>query len=291
MSKKIKVIRTITALRAEIERERRAGKKVGFVPTMGAFHDGHASLMRVAREECDWVVVSLFVNPAQFPDESVYLNYPRDEARDASLAETQGVDVLFAPTVTEIYPAGFATHVSLSGPLVSTLIGTGLSKDGVLTGMCTIIVKLLNIVQPDVVYFGEKDLPHWIAVERMAIDLNVAAEIKVLPTVREPDGLAMSSRNVHLGSNRERAVCVPRALEAALRVVHAGGSDPEEARARALEQLSQGGAEVDYVAILDLRSLKPVIDLATPAVIAICARVGGVPLLDICRTMSTPIHS
>ncbi|MDX6741768.1 pantoate--beta-alanine ligase [Actinocorallia sp. A-T 12471] len=282
----MEIIRTIPALRAAL---RAAGGSVGFVPTMGAFHDGHASLMRRAREECDTVVVSLFVNPAQFPDRSVFEAYPRDEARDARIAGEQGVDLLFAPEAAEMYPDGFATEVRIDGPLSQTLIRSGLSGDGQLTGMCTVIVKLLNIVGPDIVYFGEKDLPHWIAVERMAGDLNVPAEIRVLPTVREADGLAMSSRNVHLGPHRARAACVPRALNAALAVVAEGGRDPRDARARALAELAAEGVDVEYFEILDGRTLCPVDDLATPAVVAIGARVGAVSLLDIART-APPTH-
>ncbi|MFE5028815.1 pantoate--beta-alanine ligase [Streptomyces sp. NPDC056656] len=281
----MRILRTIAAVRAEIKQKKAAGNSVGFVPTMGAFHEGHASLMREARRRNDTVIVSLFVNPAQFPDAEIFDKYPRDEERDARIAEDEGVDLLFAPSVAEIYPPGFSTSVSIEGELADTLLSTGLAKDGQLTGMCTVIVKLLNIVQPTTVFFGEKDLPHWIAVERMAKELNLPAQLVVLPTQREADGLAMSSRNVHLGHQRHHAACIPRALQAALSAVAAGIADPQEIRARALAELRAAEITVDYVAVLDPQTLRPVTDLRQSAVIALGARVGGVQLLDIARTV------
>lgn len=285
--RKMKVLRTIAELREAVQARGSDEVSVGFVPTMGAFHEGHTSLMREARERCDVVVVSLFVNPSQFPDPSVFERYPRDEQRDAEMAEAEGVDILFAPAVEEIYPSGFASEVAIRGELADSLRNTKLTKDGQLAGMCTIIVKLLNIVQPTVAFFGEKDLPHWIAVERMARDLNIPAEIAVLPTVRAADGLPLSSRNVHLGAHRERAVCVPRALRAALEVVDSGAREPQQAKDRALAELDVEDVEVDYVEILNIETLRPVSDLSEPAVIAIGARVGDVALLDITRSRTT----
>lgn len=281
----MKILRTISELRAELAERRAAGASVGFVPTMGSFHEGHTSLMRAAREQCDTVVVSLFVNPTQLADPVAFDTYPRNEWQDAHMARAEGVDVLFAPSTEEIYPDGFATTVAVEGELVDTLLATGLAKDGQLTGMCTIIVKLLNIVQPTRVFFGEKDLPHWIAVERMAQDLNLPSEVAVLPTVREADGLAMSSRNVRLGEHRKRAACVPRAVRAAVTAIAGGETDPRVARERALAELAGDGVEVDYVEILDVRTLRAVTDLRLPAVVAVGVRIGGVPLLDITRTV------
>ncbi|MGW4901403.1 pantoate--beta-alanine ligase [Streptomyces albidoflavus] len=279
----MRIVRTVAELRALHPRTSGDERTVGLVPTMGAFHEGHASLMRRARQVCDVVVVSLFVNPAQFPDSRALDAYPRDEERDARVAEQQGVDLLFAPDVLEMYPPGFASSVHVEGPLAHTLTSTGLSEDGQLSGMCTVIIKLLNIAEPDVVFFGEKDLPHWIAVERMAADLHVSARIDVLPTVREADGLAMSSRNVHLGACRERAACVPRAIRAVLEAVAQGERDPARARALAVAELRAGGAEPDYVEILHSGTLSPVVDLAEPAVVALSASLGGVHLVDIAR--------
>ncbi|GGU43326.1 pantothenate synthetase [Lentzea flava] len=260
---------------------------MGFVPTMGAFHAGHESLMNAARRECDHVVVSIFVNPTQFTDNTEFGRYPRDEEQDARIAERQGADVLFAPEVPEIYPSRFATTVSVAGELVEMLRRTGLTKDGQLTGMCTIITKLLNIVQPDVVYFGEKDLPHWVAVERMARDLNLPQQIKVLPTVREPDGLAMSSRNVHLGENRKKAVVLHQVLSAVASNLKAGETDAAALRARALSTMDfnvpDGGVTLEYFEILDRDTLEPVTAVRAPVILAIGARVGDVSLLDILR--------
>ncbi|WP_374228397.1 pantoate--beta-alanine ligase [Saccharopolyspora sp. 7B] len=209
---------------------------------------------------------------------------PRNEEEDARLAESEGVDLLFAPPVAEIYPDGFATAVTVRGELAGTLHDTRLAEDGQLSGMCTIIVKLLNIVQPTVVFFGEKDLPHWIAVERMARDLNVPAEIAVLPTVRDTDGLPLSSRNVQLGDHRQRAACLPRALRAALDVVDSGAGTPLEAKNRAREELDVEYVEIEYVEILNIETLRSATDLSEPSIIAIGARVGGVALLDIARS-------
>ncbi|BAJ25999.1 MULTISPECIES: pantoate--beta-alanine ligase [Kitasatospora] len=276
----MRILRTIEDVRSTLGR---GAGTVGFVPTMGAFHEGHASLMRAARAECDTLVVSVFVNPAQFPDREVYLRYPRDPEGDAALAEREGADLLFLPEPAEVYPPGFATAVSVTGGPAAGLCGAGLGTDGQLTGMCTVIVKLLNIVGPDTVYFGEKDLPHWIAVRRMAADLNLPARIRVLPTVREADGVAMSSRNVHLGAHRPLAACLPRALDAALGAVAAGLRDTAAIRARAAAELSGPLVAPDYVEVLDAASLRPLAVLDRPAVIAVGATVAGVPLLDLAR--------
>jgi pantoate--beta-alanine ligase len=254
---------------------------------MGAFHQGHASLMRAAHEDCDVVVVSLFVNPKQFADHGEVANYPRDEERDAAIAAAQGVDLLFAPDVDEIYPDGFATTVSVGGRLVETLRRTGLTRDGQLPGMCTIITKLLNIVQPDTAFFGEKDLPHWVAVERMVRDLDLPFTIKVLPTVREADGLAMSSRNVHLGEHRAYATALYRALTSAAAALRDGEADAAMLRKRALAAMApereSGTVNLDYFEILDLETLEPVATVTRPVLFAVGAQVGAVGLLDILR--------
>ena len=189
---------------------------VGLVPTMGAFHDGHLSLFRAARAECDTVVVSLFVNPAQFAPSEDLGRYPRDEERDAGLAEAAGVDVLFAPSADEMYPPGFATWVD-----VGDAGSEGAARPGHFRGVATVCVKLFNIVRPDVAYFGQKDAQQASLLRRLVRDLNLGLELRVLPTVRDPDGLALSSRNVYLAPDeRERALALPRALEAA-RTAHA----------------------------------------------------------------------
>ena len=227
----------------------------GLVPTMGALHDGHRALFRAARAESDRVVASLFVNPAQFDDTSDLEAYPRDEARDLELAEAEGVDVVFAPA--ELYPAGFATWVE---PQDTGAEGT--ARPGHFRGVATVCLKLFNLVRPDRAYFGQKDVQQIAVIRRLVRDLNVPVEIRVLPTVRDPDGLALSSRNTRLSSDeRARALDLPRALAAAV-----GEPDPVAA-ARA----SLNGLEPEYVEVLDL---------GDATVLAAAIRVGSTRLID-----------
>lgn len=210
----MRVVRSIAELRLALDAERRAGRTVGLVPTMGAFHEGHLSLMRRARAECGVVVVSLFVNPAQFNDAADLAAYPRDDARDERLAGAEGVHLLFIPPVEEIYPPAFATHVEVSGvtePLEGLARGAAHFR-----GVTTVVAKLFHIVQPELAYFGQKDVQQSIVIRRMVRDLNMRVRIEVCPTVRESDGLAMSSRNVRLPHEaRARAVGLSEALRAA----------------------------------------------------------------------------
>ena len=244
------VVRTV----AEVREALRGSGEVGLVPTMGAYHAGHVALFRAARGECDVVVVSLFVNPAQFaPDEDLE-RYPRDEARDARIAVEEGVDLLFAPSVDELYPESFQTWVDvekLSRPL------EGEFRPGHFRGVATVCLKLFNIVRPSRAYFGQKDAQQVAVVQRMVRDLDLPIEIRVVPTVREPDGLALSSRNAYLSrEDRERAWALPRAL--ALR-------DAEKARA------ALSGLDVDYVEVADFDGTR---------VLAAAVRVGGTRLID-----------
>jgi pantoate--beta-alanine ligase len=271
----MRTIRTIAEMRAWLGNLRADGRSVGLVPTMGAFHAGHHSLMRAAREEHDAVVVSLFVNPAQFNDTKDLANYPRSEANDAAEAADLGVDVLFAPANSEIYPDGFATTVSVGG--LSEILEGAERGPGHFAGVCTVVCKLLNIVSPDVAYFGQKDAQQVAVVKRMVRDLDMQSRIEVLPTVREPDGLAMSSRNVRLGpEDRERALSLSRALFAAREAVKAGETDAERIRAAALAQLE----DPEYLALVDPLSFSPLTTLAGPALVAVAARVGPVRLID-----------
>ena len=230
---------------------------IGLVPTMGALHDGHRALFRAARAECETVVASLFVNPAQFDQQSDLAAYPRDEERDAAIAEAEGVDVLFAPSQDEMYPRGFAAWVD-----VDDTGGEGSSRPGHFRGVATVCVKLFNIVRPQRAYFGQKDAQQAAVLRRVVRDLNMPLEIRVLPTVRDPDGLALSSRNVRLSSEeRARALGLPRALHAAV-----GNADPvAAARARL------NGLEPDYVEVVDLGDAK---------VLAAAVRVGATRLID-----------
>ena len=244
----MRLVRTIAELRLD-----RPDGTVGLVPTMGSFHEGHLALFRAAREENDVVVVSLFVNPAQFEQPSDLSRYPRDEARDAELAERAGVDVLFAPSVEELYPEGHETWVDVER-LGSILEGE--ARPGHFRGVATICLKLFNLVRPQRAYFGQKDAQQTAVVRRMVRDLNVPVEIRVVPTVRDEDGLALSSRNARLSpAERERALALPRALAT---------RDPKQAR----ELLD--GLEVDYVEVADFE----------PKVLAAAVRVGPTRLID-----------
>jgi pantoate--beta-alanine ligase len=253
----MKILRTISELRAALAPTAR----VGLVPTMGAFHRGHLSLFRAARDECDAVVVSLFVNPAQFGPNEDLSRYPRDERVDAELARSAGVDVLFAPGAGEMYPEGFGTWVE-----VEDTGSEGDARPGHFRGVTTICLKLFNIVRPQAAYFGQKDAQQVAVLRRMLRDLNVDLELRVLPTVRDDDGLALSSRNAYLSAEERRAaLALPRAL-AAGRSAHVHGSDPVSAARAALN-----GLEPDYVELVDL-------DGAT--VLAAAARVGSTRLID-----------
>ncbi len=249
----MKTIRTISELREDIEPVAR----VGLVPTMGSFHDGHLSLFRAARDECDLVVVSLFVNPAQFGAGEDLDRYPRDEERDAEIAQKAGADVLFVPSAEEMYPDGFATWVD-----VEESGGEAAARPGHFRGVATVCLKLVNIVRPDVAYFGQKDAHQVAVLRRMVSDLNLTLELRVLPTVRDADGLALSSRNAYLSpAERELALALPRALEAGR-----SASNPVAATRAALN-----GVEPEYVEIVDLGDVR---------VLAAAARVGSTRLID-----------
>jgi pantoate--beta-alanine ligase len=275
----VRILRTIDEARAALAAHR-GGAMIGLVPTMGAFHEGHLSLMRRARQACDVVVVSLFVNPSQFDDQRDLAVYPRDERRDAALAEAAGVDFLFAPAVEEMYPAGFATTVSVAG-LTEVLEGTCRGR-GHFDAVTTVVAKLLGIVGPQVAYFGQKDAQQALVVRRMVRDLSMPVRIELGPTVREPDGLAMSSRNVHLSeSDRPRAAALHRALGAARRAVRDGERDPAAVRRRALAELATAGVEPEYLELVSPETLRPVEAIDHQEVLAlIAARLGATRLID-----------
>jgi len=283
----MRTVRTVAELRAALAEPRRAGRRIGLVPTMGAFHEGHLELMRRARRECEVVVVSLFVNPTQFrPDEDLAA-YPRDGARDAELAAGAGVDLLFAPPVAEVYPPGFATSVQISG-LTERLCG-GVRGAEHFHGVTTVVTKLLNMAQPDVAYFGRKDAQQTIVIRRLVRDLDIPVEIAVAETVREPDGLARSSRNAYLEpADRARAVGLHRALEAARAAVAGGARDPEPILAAARATLAEHGVEPEYVELVSPESLEPVDRLDGEALLAIAARVGRARLIDNAILAPTP---
>src|SRR3954462_8351054 len=232
----MRTIRTVAEMRGRLGNARAEQRTVALVPTMGAFHAGHHSLMRAARSEQDAVVTSLFVNPAQFNDAGDLAAYPRSEANDAAEAADLGVDVLFAPPVGEIYPDGFATTVSVAG--LSQVLEGAERGPGHFAGVCTVVCKLLNIISPDVAYFGQKDAQQVAVVKRMVRDLDMPSKIEVMPPVREPDGLALSSRNVRLDArDRERALALSRGLNAARDAVNGGEHDAGRVREIALAQM------------------------------------------------------
>jgi pantoate--beta-alanine ligase len=248
---------------------------------MGYLHEGHLSLLRAARAACDVVVMSLFVNPAQFGPGEDLERYPRDERRDAQLAERAGVDVIYAPSVEEVYPQGYATYVEVRG-LTEVLEGDPARRGpGHFLGVTTIVAKLFNIVQPDIAYFGQKDAQQAVVIERMVRDLDFPVRIEVLPTVREPDGLAMSSRNAYLDARqRPRAAAISRALEAA-REAAGGGASLAEAIDRARTRLREAGIEPEYLEARDAADLSPVSELnGRPVLVAVAAQVGPARLID-----------
>ncbi len=275
----MRTVRTVAALREALAPERRAGRSIGLVPTMGAFHEGHLSLMRRAREATDVVVVSLFVNPTQFGPSEDLGAYPRDEAADAGQAEAEGVDVLFAPPVQEIYPDGFSTFVKVDG-ITEVLDGEHRGR-GHFDGVTTVVAKLFNMAQPDVAFFGQKDAQQALVIRRMVRDLDVPVRIEVCPTVREPDGLALSSRNAYLdAAERERATALSRALEAADDTVRAGERDASAVLAAARAELSEAGVEPEYLELRSANDLSPVESVNGSTLLAVAARVGRARLID-----------
>jgi pantoate--beta-alanine ligase len=235
--------------------------------------------MRAARDECELTVVSLFVNPAQFNDPADLDAYPRDDRRDAVLAEDAGVDLLFAPPLEEIYPPGFATTVSVAG-VTETLEGAHRGRSH-FDGVATVVTKLLNIVAPDVAYFGQKDAQQAVLIRRLVADLNIPVRIAVFPTVREADGLALSSRNVHLSEDeRGRATMLHRALEAIADAVADGERDPSQARESGIAELRAAGIDPEYLELVDPDTLLPVSELQGEVLAVVAARVGTTRLID-----------
>ncbi len=253
--------------------------RVGLVATMGALHEGHLSLIGEARSECDLVVTTLFVNPSQFNERADLERYPRDERRDAELAATAGADVLFAPSVEEVYPAGFATSVEVLG--VSERLEGAHRGPEHFRGVATVVTKLLCMTMPDVAYFGQKDAQQVAVIHRLVLDLNLPVSIRALPTVREPDGLAMSSRNALLSvKDRRRAVALIEGLRAAGRLAADGETSAQALEGAARTVMSESGVDAEYVALVDPDTFEPVPALEEPSLLAVAARVGQVRLID-----------
>jgi pantoate--beta-alanine ligase len=276
----MRTVTTVAQLREALEGPRRAGRRIALVPTMGALHAGHLSLIGRARADCDVVVVSVFVNPAQFDDAADLDAYPRDAARDAALAEAAGADVLFAPPVAEVYPPGFSTTVAVGG-VSEPLEGQGRGA-GHFAGVATVVCKLLNMAQPHVALFGQKDAQQMAVVRRLVRDLDIPVAIEVCATVRDADGLALSSRNERLRTGeREHALALRRALDAVRARAAAGERDAAALAAAGRAAMRALSVEPEYVALVDPDTFSPVTTVGDEQVlVAVAARVGDVRLID-----------
>jgi pantoate--beta-alanine ligase len=275
----VRVVRTVTEIRAAVAEARSRGDGVGLVPTMGAFHEGHLSLIRRARAESGLVVVSLFVNPTQFGANEDLSAYPRDEARDAVLAREAGADILFAPAVAEVYPDGFATTIHVSG-ITEVMCGAVRGAQH-FDGVATVVAKLFGMVAPDAAYFGQKDAQQIVVVRRLVRDLDIPVRIVACPIVREADGLAMSSRNVYLDeAARAQATALNRALTAAQSAVGAGTTDAAAVLAVAQAELAASGIVPEYLELRAPDDLHTVEVVDGPTLLAVAARVGRARLID-----------
>jgi pantoate--beta-alanine ligase len=275
----MEIVRRVHAMR-EVSRQARAkGHKIGFVPTLGCLHDGHLSLVRRVKEVCDVVVVSVFVNPTQFGPRDDFERYPRDLTRDADLCIAEGVDYVFAPEAEEIYPRGACTFVETEG-LCTVLEGE--SRPGHFRGVATVVLKLFSVVKPHVAAFGQKDAQQAVVIQRMTRDLMLDIEILVLPTVRDEDGVALSSRNAYLvDEQRIAARAIPRAIQAAEKRVAEGEWDAEGILAAAREILdAEPLVLIDYIALVDTTHLRPVDEVAGDALLLLAARIGETRLID-----------
>jgi pantoate--beta-alanine ligase len=286
----VSALTTIGELRAQLAPVHAEQRKIGLVPTMGALHDGHRSLLEAARAECDVVVMSLFVNPSQFGPGEDLASYPRDRDGDERLAREAGVDLLFAPAADELYPPGFATRVIVDG--VSERLDGALRGASHFEGVATVVTKLLNIVAPDVAYFGQKDAQQAVVIGRLVKDLDIPVRLVICPTVRESDGLARSSRNAYLDpGERERALGLSRALGRTQDAIAAGERSGSAALAAATAPLAAAGIDPDYFAVVDPDTLEPVEAIDGPVLVAIAAQIGRAHLIDNVLVTPTPTES
>jgi pantoate--beta-alanine ligase len=277
----MRTVRTVRELREALAPERRTGRTIGLVPTMGAFHDGHLSLIRQARRDCDVVVVSIFVNPTQFGPNEDFGAYPRGEQRDLELAEAEGVDVVFAPSVDEVYPNGFNTTVSVGGLTDILEGGRGRRGPNHFAGVATVVTKLFNMAGPDKAYFGQKDAQQVLVLRKLVRDLDIPVRIEVCPTVRDHDGLALSSRNAYLSdAERERALALSRALGAAHSAVAAGERDAAAVLNAARAELDEAGVEPEYLELRSATDLTPVERVNGSTLLAVAAQIGRARLID-----------
>jgi len=270
---------TVPNLKSWSRAQRAAGRRIGFVPTMGYLHEGHLALVDEARRRADAVILSIFVNPLQFGPAEDLARYPRDLPRDRALASARGVDALFVPAVAEMYPPGSEVRLS-PGPIAERWEGA--ARPGHFTGVLTVVAKLFHLVEPDLACFGQKDIQQLTLVRHMVRDLDWAVEIVAVPTVREPDGLARSSRNAYLGAeDRRRAVVLSRALQATHRAWRGGETRAAALEARMREELgTEPTVAVEYISIADPEALAPVDTADERTVVAMAARIGGTRLID-----------
>jgi pantoate--beta-alanine ligase len=275
----MKIIKKIKEMQAWSDHGRLERKKIGFVPTMGYLHEGHLSLMRIAREVCDLVVVSIFVNPSQFAPHEDFNAYPRDLQRDFEMSKKEGVDILFAPEVHEIYPEGFQTYVSLEKIPMHLC---GLSRPIFFRGVATVVTKLFNIIKPHTAVFGKKDYQQFLVIRRMAYDLHMDIKIIGAETIREHDGLAMSSRNIYLtNAQRTSALSLNKALKAAQTEVESGTTDASQLIRKTKEFInSHPETQIDYVAICDPETLEEIQIINPPVLMALAVKVGSTRLID-----------
>jgi pantoate--beta-alanine ligase len=277
----MRTVRSVGELREALAPERLAERSIGLVPTMGSLHEGHLSLVRRARGACDVVVVTLFVNPTQFGAGEDLGSYPRDEARDRALAEAEGVDLLFAPPVDEVYPEGFDTTVTVGG-LTRVLEGDPARRGpGHFAGVATVVTKLFNMVGADVAYFGQKDAQQALVIRKLVRDLDMPVRIEVCPIIRDPDGLALSTRNAYLSPDeRDRALALSRALRAAEEAVEGGTLQADAVLAAARAKLDEAGVEPEYLELRSAEDLSEVERVNGSTLLAVAARVGRARLID-----------
>ncbi len=274
----MQTIHTIQKLRLAVQKARAEGKSIGFVPTMGAFHQGHIALIQRCKKDHGLCVVSIFVNPTQFGPKEDYRNYPRDKRRDCRMAAEAGADVVFYPSVEEMYPVEYSSFIDVPD-VTETLCGK--SRPHHFRGVATVVAKLFLIVNPDQAYFGQKDYQQTVVIQKMARDLNFPVKIRVIPTVREPDGLAMSSRNIYLTpQERSEAAVLFASLQAAKKSVGKGEKDPEAIKTLIRSMIKRTSGRIDYIECADALTLRPVRHLKGRCVIALAVFFGKARLID-----------
>lgn len=275
----MKIITSIPEMNAVVRQHRAASRTIGFVPTMGFLHEGHLSLVRASRKKADVIVVSIFVNPAQFGPKEDFKAYPRDLGRDCTLLEKEGVDYVFHPEAAQMYPDGYKTYVEVQD-LQDKLCGR--SRPGHFRGVCTVVLKLFQIVEPDFAFFGQKDAQQAIILRKMVRDLNLNVQVEVMPIIREPDGLAMSSRNTYLNpQERTAALVLTKSLAEAKTVIERGERRAEVVLGRMRAMIEKEPlAKIDYVEAVDAQDLKPVKEIRSGTLIALAVYIGTTRLID-----------